>query len=646
MKNKIIWIVLTVILAPGILFFVSRMKERLMVNRGEWVEAAVPSLNCEAFEKEKPYPNSYQGVLIDAHMHVPSIPDGPFREFDDSDEMERLVMGANVSMADYVCLMESENIKKAFAFFPVWEPIVDESVLIVRKTMDKYGQYFVPFIMPPYHDDRADGFPTVTARELEKMLEIYPGLFQGYGEIGLYERGDNGGPKGSLALPPDSLRLKEIYPVVRENNLLIYFHLGRGQQEAFERTLSENPDINFIWHGDQLIPYEEGGKQNLKHIDEILSRHPNAYYEVDELYGDVFILRPEVSKKDFLAHFKNYEPLLEKDLETWKSFIEKHPDQVIWGTDRGAGASWSLDLEVGEALTRYTRAFIGRLDPSVQENYAYKNAERLLQNLTETEFETSTYEKSPLTVEPEPTEKTAKPEAKSVVQASKTQVPPQTNNQTNVDEPPLLLKSIGVNLDYYESVSNRAGDFLFTKEPLSFGRLFMGFGFVIPGGMSSSGQSKSNPQPTYILPLGTPVRSLVDGIVVSMPILWSNDYSIQVTANGKLEKWIYETEHILNPKVKVGDKVKAGQIIGEVSNFDQGAPAGFGATEIGILKGGSAGPQHVCPFAYLDPSIKEETEKKIVSLFKSWENYIGDSALYDESLSIPPGCLTQDPIDG
>jgi len=371
-------VVVVVILIAGIAFVVPRIRERMEAgSKDKWALAATAPKNCEIPEKEKPHPNSYQGALIDAHMHVPSIPDGPFRKFDGGDT-ERLIMGANISMTDYVCLMEAENIKKVFAFFPVWEPIINESLLVVRETMDKYGEYFVPFIMPPYHDDRADGFPTVTAVELKEMLEIYPGIFKGYGEIGLYERGDNGGPKGSLALPPDSERLQKIYPVVRENNLLVYFHLGRGQQESFKKILLENPDINFIWHGDQLIPYEEEGRQNLKHIDEILSRHPNAYYEVDELYGDVFIMTPEVSKEGFLAHFKDYEPLLKKDLETWKDFIERHPDQVLWGTDRGAGAPWSLDFEVGEALTRYARAFMGRLSSDVQEKYAYKNAEKLL----------------------------------------------------------------------------------------------------------------------------------------------------------------------------------------------------------------------------------------------------------------------------
>jgi hypothetical protein len=214
----------------------------------------------------------------------------------------------------------------------------------------------------------------------------------------------------------------------------------------------------------------------------------------------------------------------------------------------------------------------------------------------------------------------------------------------NSDNPPLLLKSIGINLDYYDPSSNRAGDFVFTKKNLQFDRLFMGYGFFIPS--SSASPNKYNPQPTYILPLGTPVRSLVDGIVAHMPILWSGDYSIQVTKSGKLERWVYETEHIINPKVKVGDIVKAGQIVGEVSNFDRGAPAGFGAVEIGILHGGGDGlPEHVCPFMYLDPSIKQEIENKIVAFYKSWEEYVHDTTLYDESTSTP-GCLILDPIEG
>lgn len=211
----------------------------------------------------------------------------------------------------------------------------------------------------------------------------------------------------------------------------------------------------------------------------------------------------------------------------------------------------------------------------------------------------------------------------------------------NRDEPPLKLKNIGINIDYYDPKTNKAGDFEFTKQKLQFDRLFMGFGFVIPA--SSVGEAKANPQPTFIVPLGTPVLSLVDGVVAAMPTLWSGDISIQVTTDGKLQKWVYETEHVRNPKVKVGDPVTAGQVIAEVGNFGNNAPSGFGAVEIGILKGGQT-PEHVCPFLYLDESIKEVTLGKMNALFKSWEEYRGDQSLYDET-SIP-GCLTLDLIKG
>lgn len=207
------------------------------------------------------------------------------------------------------------------------------------------------------------------------------------------------------------------------------------------------------------------------------------------------------------------------------------------------------------------------------------------------------------------------------------------SNAQNTDEPPLKLKSIGVEFS----------DFKFTKAKLQFDRLFMPYGFFIPA--SSVSPDKKNPQPTYILPLGTPVRSLVDGVVANMPTLWSGDISIQVTKSGQMERWVYEVEHVTNPKVKVGDKVMAGQIIAEVSDFDKSGPAGFGAVEIGILHGGGEGPpEHVCPFLYLDDSIKEGTLKKLTALFKSWGDYIGDQSLYIETTV--PGCLTLDPLPG
>ncbi len=349
-------------------------------GEGGWEDklerALAPKEDCIP-APEKRYGNlRYEGPLIDAHYHIPHFDDPPPWEKNNG----RPYMGDNITIGDIACTIRQEGTKKVFAFFPVFpENHTQEFLDLAKGAMEQHPDTFVPFIMPPERDNDPDGFPTVNADALKEMLNTYPSLFQGYGEIGLYARGDHGGPKGALALPPDSPRLQEIYPVIRKHNLAVYFHLGEGQQANFERVLSQNLDTNFIWHGDQLIPYENG-VQNLAHIEEILSRHPNVFYGVDELYGDKWMIRPEVTKKEFLAHLENYETLLEQDLTTWKGIIERHPNQFMWDTDRSPQVLWSHDPDVGQALTGYGRAFIARLSPAVQEKFAYQNAERVIQS--------------------------------------------------------------------------------------------------------------------------------------------------------------------------------------------------------------------------------------------------------------------------
>lgn len=195
------------------------------------------------------------------------------------------------------------------------------------------------------------------------------------------------------------------------------------------------------------------------------------------------------------------------------------------------------------------------------------------------------------------------PEEKTGQQQTTQTVPSQSSNKTGEAK----IKHIGVELDYYNKATNKAGDFLFTKEKLSFDRLFFDFGFEVPA--NSAGPAKKNPQPTFIVPLGTKVHALVDGTVNDVPKLYSNDYSVMIQGEGS--QLIFETEHVINVTVKKGDVVKAGDVIAEVSDYDAKNYAGLGLVEIGILKGGGSGPpQHLCPFDYLDDSIKEDTLKK------------------------------------
>lgn len=219
--------------------------------------------------------------------------------------------------------------------------------------------------------------------------------------------------------------------------------------------------------------------------------------------------------------------------------------------------------------------------------------------------------------------------------------------QSSSNTGPLLLKSIGFNLDYYDPKTNQAGDMVFTHadHDLSghFHLIWSDFGTQDP--RSPNDPTKRNPQPTFILPLGTKVHALVDGVVIEVKTLYSGDYTIWV-ARGQNAAYIYETEHVDKPLVKIGDSVTAGQVIGEVSAHDSQHHPGFGIVEIGILHPNDSRAEHLCPFAYLDPSIKAETQKKIVALHKAWEQYLGQSDLYNDTASASAGCFSLDPVQG
>lgn len=227
--------------------------------------------------------------------------------------------------------------------------------------------------------------------------------------------------------------------------------------------------------------------------------------------------------------------------------------------------------------------------------------------------------------------------------SSETKQVDSTNAAAVAQESKAKIKNLGINLAAYDPATNMAGDIKFTKANFAGGMqmIFFEYGYEVPA--NSAGPAKRNPQPTFIVPLGTKVMSLVDGEVVDVPKLYSNDFSVHVQAPGS--DLIFETEHVINVQVKKGDKVKAGQVIAEVSDYDARNYDGLGLLEIGILSPGNP-PKHVCTFDYLDNSIKDETLKQISALQKSWEEYRGDSTIYDESKVVIPGCLSRDPVEG
>jgi len=216
------------------------------------------------------------------------------------------------------------------------------------------------------------------------------------------------------------------------------------------------------------------------------------------------------------------------------------------------------------------------------------------------------------------------------------------NAQAKAQNNKVKIKSMPINIDTYDPATGKAGDMAFPKDAFSKGSIdmiFFGYGFVISGENNAQRQDKTNPQPTFLAPVGTKVHALIDGEVVAVSSLYSNDFAIHM--KGKGSDLIFETEHVMNVKVKVGDQVTAGTDIAEVSDYDRRNYAGLGLVEIGVLKGGNP-PTHLCTFDFLDDSIKDTTLKKITQLEKDWESFRGKPDLYGEE--VIPGCVSRAPI--
>src|SRR3989339_311826 len=197
---------------------------------------AFSDVACPSSRDPQTLPDGYyKGPMLDTHVHIQSLPDGEPGYPDTYYVGDNL--GIRRSISEWICMVDVEGTKQAWVFFPVWDPIVEESVDVVTKTIKKYPDRFIPFIMPPDGDG-----PTVAAQALQEMLDIEPGLFKGYGEIGLYATSE------LPSLPPDSEKMMEIYRTAEKNNLIVYVHLGEGHQESLERAAEANPNVTFVFH--------------------------------------------------------------------------------------------------------------------------------------------------------------------------------------------------------------------------------------------------------------------------------------------------------------------------------------------------------------------------------------------------------------
>ena len=221
---------------------------------------------------------------------------------------------------------------------------------------------------------------------------------------------------------------------------------------------------------------------------------------------------------------------------------------------------------------------------------------------------------------------------------------------------PKVIQNWGLAVDTYDSGSGMAGVMRIRGvTPPTFGNaaddamyrhIFGVYGMVLKA------NGMKEPQITIIAPLGTPVISMVDGTVCNLSKVWSNDYTVGVAPIGTpcmIGNWatvLFEHEHLINPMVKVGDKVKAGQQIGTVSDYNQHWKAkGFGMIEIGVFfvkKGSNKSSWHACLGNYLAPAKRDSMLAVLTSVQMAWMAELSDPTLYDLGAQNPVVCLTND----
>ena len=179
------------------------------------------------------------------------------------------------------------------------------------------------------------------------------------------------------------------------------------------------------------------------------------------------------------------------------------------------------------------------------------------------------------------------------------------------------------------------------------------FGFLDGEGTENE---RRNPQPTFHVPLGTPVLAPIDGMVSEVKMLYSGDYTIMFVGSSGDRSIAWETEHVEAVLVNPGDVVRAGQPVASVSNYlctyskkqfgnDSYCGLGIGLVELGYLVGGAV-PRHYCPFGTLtDPTAIGRIESELSNARSAIEQLAG-KRLFDTENWATPNCIIDEPIEG
>jgi len=189
-----------------------------------------------------------------------------------------------------------------------------------------------------------------------------------------------------------------------------------------------------------------------------------------------------------------------------------------------------------------------------------------------------------------------------------------------------VVHNLGVTFGPWDPQTGRAGDFWFFQ---SEGKVFLEFGAEV---IAWDGTTKELPTFEYKLRKDALVFAIAEGQVTRFAYQEdTQDYEFAVRSNENPE---FEVgyDHVLNPQVGPGDLVEPGDVLGNPGTKS----ATLGRFEI-MINNSETGLSY-CPFCFFNPDSTQVYQDKVQQLIWDWEAYKNDTAIYDESEHVYPGC--------
>lgn len=174
--------------------------------------------------------------------------------------------------------------------------------------------------------------------------------------------------------------------------------------------------------------------------------------------------------------------------------------------------------------------------------------------------------------------------------------------------------------------------------------------------MSNSSGTKKIISWDFTAKKGSHVYAPLSGKVVSIQFQnqwWEKDYEIVVEPEENSHYQI-AIDHILDPTVKQGDIIKAGQILGKIGNMIYGNETSseidpqFGIVEIQINYYPSHNPNdnngviYQCPGQFIKPELTSTIHGQLSQLMGLYEKFKGKEDIYQETNFSSTGCYKEE----